>query len=146
MRKVQNGRRKNHAFPIEWQEFKLLLQKMRVGKPYESSYFYRTNRAVLLAAIFTGDKLRQHPNYNEATTWPKAGKFRITLFSVEPEQRPRAETLLKTEALPLLTEWMNDAEKKGENWYLNDHNLIFRFVGDSLVMEENVKWAGYFGV
>ena len=144
--KVQNGRRKKHAFPIEWQELELLLQQMRIGKPYEYRYFYRTSRAVLLAAIFKGERLRHNPLYNEATAWPYAGKFQITLFSVEPEQRQLAEMLLKTEALPLLNEWVKDAEIRGENWYLNDHNLIFKFVGGSLVMEENVKWAGYFGV
>jgi hypothetical protein len=64
------------------------------------------------------------------------------VYSVAPQDEQAAKEALFKEALPLMGEWLRDAEKQSYNWKRNDHSIVFRFKKGELsfTLDEKGYW------
>jgi hypothetical protein len=58
-----------------------------------------------------------------------------------PEEKEVAEEMLRADALPVLCEWLQKAERESYNWRKNRHNIAFRLIKGELLMDEEENWA-----
>jgi hypothetical protein len=70
------------------------------------------------------------------------GKSKIYLYSVRPEDEEIAREALMQDAIPLLCEWLAEANEQTYNWRRNDHSIVFRFKKQQLLLslDEEGSW------
>lgn|SRR5262249_54734186 len=57
----------------------------------------------------------------------RIGVSDITVYSVPVDELEKAREILIREALPLLCDWLVEAEKQTYNWRRNDHNILLKY-------------------
>lgn len=121
------------------------LEQYGITQIDDISYSLRTSNGILLSARYMGevqrDRLKEfgQDTYNSGSY---IGKSKIRIYSVAPEDEEAAKEALLKEALPLLCEWLREAEGQSYNWKRGDHSIVFRFKKGqlSMALDESGYW------
>lgn len=128
--------RKKHRFPVKPDDLFVFLDNYKVTQVITISYSLR-NRNVLLSARYAGeflwDRIRDL-GLDEKSCGGDIGKSYIRIYSVAPEIEEIAREFLLKDALPLMCEWLADAEKQTYNWRRQDHSVVFWIKGRSFFL------------
>jgi hypothetical protein len=138
-------RRKKHRFPVKSDELFRYLDEYQIGRITKVVYQLRTSREVLISVRYEGESLEDRVRFfgsNIDHFRDRIGKSTIQVYSVRPEEEEIARSALVSDALPLMCEWLIEAEKQTYNWRRNDHSIIFRFKDKylSLGFDEKGHW------
>jgi hypothetical protein len=138
-------RRKKHRFPIKRDELFSFLDGSSIRQVTSIAFRLRTSREILISARYKGefywDRIKYYglsvDNFHD-----QIGKIKIRLYSVRPEDEESAREAVLQVALPLLCEWLEEAEKQSYNWRRNDHSIVFRFKQRELsfTLDEGGHW------
>lgn len=134
---------KKHRFPVKQDTLFAFLDKYSVTQITAISYSLRTSRDTLISARYEGEvhkdriayfnasgfsrSILKNIGYSEMPIPDSIGKSEIHLYSVHPEDEEIARNVLLEDGLPLLCEWLIEAEKQTYTWKRNDHSIVFKF-------------------
>lgn len=108
--------RKGHVYPVRVEDLIAKLDEYQLNSISNICYVLRTSKRVILSARYFGE--------NRIT---QKGKIEIWLFSAEPEEADAVHQLLLAQAIPLIAEWVQQADKQDKYWRQKDHNIVCRY-------------------
>jgi len=134
------GRRAKHRFPVDPETLLACMDEHHLTQILSVSYRLRTSRAVLVSARYYGEINRDRMKEYGLGETSHAGVSEVRVYSVSPEDEDIAREAITKEALPVLCEWLREAEQQSYNWRRVDHNIIFRFKKARLLMDLDQSW------
>lgn len=131
-----------HRFPLKPDVLLSYLDQYQLSQIHSIKYFLRTSRGVLISARYQGELNRERLKefgLETTTSGNEIGKSEIRVYSVGPDDERQARDALLTEGLPLLCEWLREAESQAYNWKRNDHSIVFKFKKGKLTLNVDEK-------
>lgn len=138
-------RHKKHRFPIKLDGLFRYLDEYKISQISKVVFQWRPTRDILISARYEGESLEDRVRFFGLSVdnfRDQIGKSTIRVYSVRPEEEEIARATLFTDALPLMCEWLVEAEKQTYHWRRNDHSIVFRFKKQSLILslDEGGHW------
>jgi hypothetical protein len=149
---------KKHRFPVKSDTLFSFLDKYSVTQITTISYDLRTSRDTLISARYKGEfhkdriayfnasgfyrSILKNTGYSEIPVPADICQSKICLYSVRPEDEEIARNVLLEDGLPLLCEWLVEAEQQTYNWKRIDHSIVFKFKKQQLscTLDETGWW------
>jgi hypothetical protein len=125
---------KGYCYPFDVEMLFPSLDQYGIEKIHSVAFRHQSRSKELISAIYHGELARDRiKEFHDIDVQPEQervwgiGVSDIKLYSTPIEEKESARKVLVDEAIPLLCQWLKEAEKQTYNWRRNDHNIIFKF-------------------